>query len=169
MALCYPRPIELRKAEWSNIDLEKREWFIPADHTKMRRDFIVPLSRQAVTVFKEVRGVSKHVRLVFPSIRNLERPLSENAMNSALRRMGFAKDEHTSHGFRASASTILNGRRYPSDVIEASLAHLDPNVVRRTYNRYSYWDERVQMAQDWADICDELKTKTPRRGHDDLV
>ncbi|WP_198585941.1 tyrosine-type recombinase/integrase [Pararhizobium haloflavum] len=142
---------------------------MPAPHTKMRRDFVIPLSRQAVSILKDIGEFSGKARLVFPSIRNLERPLSENAMNSALRRMGYDKHEHTSHGFRSSASTILNGRRYHSDVIEASLAHLDPNVVRRTYNRYSYWDERVQMAQEWADICDELRSKKPRRDNSDLV
>ncbi len=169
MALCYPRPIELRLAEWSDIDLEGRQWHIPASRTKMRRPHDIPLSRQAREILLQVKKFSGDGRLVFPSIRNQARPLSENAMNSALRRMGYTKDEHTSHGFRASASSILNRRRFHPDVIEASLAHLDPNEVRRTYNRYAYWEERVEMAQKWADICDELKSVKKSRRHDDLI
>lgn len=167
MALCFPRPIELRKAEWSHIDLEAKVWNIPAELTKMRRPHDIPLSTQAVAIFKEVKRFSGEGRLVFPSIRSLERPLSENAMNSALRRMGYAQDEHTSHGFRSSASSILNSRGFPPNVIESALAHLDPNEVRRTYNRYSYWNERVTMAQAWADICDDLKRS--KRRNDDLI
>lgn len=126
-----------------------------------------PLSHQAIAIFERVARFSGDGTLVFPSIRSLKKPLSENAMNSALRRMGYEKHEHTSHGFRSSASSILNRRRFHPDVIERSLAHFDQNVIRRAYNRYEYWDERVEMAQAWADICDKLKAK--RRRNDDLV
>ena len=88
-------------------------------------------------------------------------------MNAALRRMGITKDEHTAHGFRSSASTILNERRYRHDVIEAQLAHVEPNEVRRAYNKARYWSERVALMQDWADICDELKR--PKWDDSDLV
>ncbi|WP_099867233.1 tyrosine-type recombinase/integrase [Pararhizobium haloflavum] len=169
MALCYPRPVELRKACWEHFDLKRAEWTIPAEHSKLRREFVIPLSPQAIDIARSVAAFSGRRGLVFPSVRNPDRPLSENAMNSALRRMGYAKTEHTSHGFRSSASTILNARRFPSDVIEASLAHLDPNRVRRTYNRYDYWDERVAMAQQWADICDQLRLTALRRDNSDLV
>lgn len=169
MALCYPRPIELRLAEWRDIDPTGLQWHVPAHRTKMRRPHDIPLSHQARAILLQLREFSGSGRLVFPSIRDPERPLSENAMNSALRRMGYLQDEHTSHGFRASASSILNRRRFRIDVIEASLAHLDPNEVRRTYNRYAYWEERVEMAQRWADICDELKFARHKRRHDDLI
>lgn len=114
------------------------------------------------------RPLSGDSKFVFPSIRSDEKVLSENAMNAALRRMGYGKDEHTAHGFRASASTILNSRKiYRDVVIEKQLAHLDPNKVRATYNRWQYWDEREVLMQDWADICDSLKR--PKRDNSDLI
>jgi integrase len=115
----------------------------------------VPLSRQAVAVLKDVARISGRARLVFPSIRSLERPLSENAMNAALRRIGFTKTEHNSHGFRSSFSTILNARGFDPEVIERSLAHQDSSV-RAIYNRSRYWKDRIELMQQWADIVDEL-------------
>ena len=127
----------------------------------MRHPHEVPLSKQALAVLDEVWPYSEHASLVFPSIRSNRRPLSENSMNAALRRLGYTKDEVTAHGFRATASTILNSRGYDSDVIEAVLAHQDRNTVRRAYNRSKYWPQRVALMQDWADLLDELKREKP--------
>ena len=122
----------------------------------MRREHDVPLSSQALAVLRGVWDLSSS-ELVFPSIRSTVKPLSENAMNSALRRMGYTKDEVTAHGFRSSASTILNERGFNPDVIEAALAHQDEDEVRRAYNRARYWDERVKMLQAWADLLDKFQ------------
>ena len=100
--------------------------------------------------------------LVFPSIRSSKRPLSENAMNSALRRMGYTSEEMCAHGFRSSASTILNGRGFSPDVIEAALAHQDEDEVRRVYNRAKYWPERVELLQTWADLLDDFRQQSLR-------
>jgi integrase len=154
-ALTATRPGEARGAEWSEFDLDAAKWVIPAPRTKMRREHDVPLSRQAVAVLKDVARISGRARLVFPSIRSLERPLSENAMNAALRRIGFTKTEHNSHGFRSSFSTILNARGFDPEVIERSLAHQDSSV-RAIYNRSRYWKDRIELMQQWADIVDEL-------------
>jgi integrase len=131
---------------------------------KMRRPHEVPLSRQAMEILRDIWPLSDHGELVLPSIRSARKPLSENAMNSALRRMGYANEEMTSHGFRSAASTILNGRGFDPDVIEAALAHQDKNAIRRTYNRSSYWPERVKLLQTWADMLDDFK-KLAGAGH----
>lgn len=141
----------------SEIVFPKAIWHIPAERMKMRRPHDVPLSRQAVSALREVWDLFPKSELVLPSIRSWRRPLSENAMNSALRRMGYEKDEVTAHGFRASASTILNDRGFDRDVIEAALAHEDQDEVRRAYNRSRYWPQRVELMQQWADILDELR------------
>lgn len=156
-ALTFARPGEVRLADWTEINLDAKVWNIPAERTKMRRSHDVPLSKQALMILKEVRALDPHSRLVFPSIRTNKKALSENAMNSALRRMGYKKDEMTAHGFRSSASSILNGRRFDADVIEAQLSHLDTNKVRRIYNRSDLWDERVELMRKWANILDELR------------
>ncbi len=170
MALCYPRPVELRHAEWGHFDFKEKVWTIPEHLAKMRRPHDIPLSSQALTIIQGLKPISGDSQYVFPSLRSLRKVISENGMNSALRRMGYMKEEHTSHGFRASASSILNQRKYGfhPDVIERSLAHIDKNQVRRAYNRHEYWDERVVMAQAWADICDALKLQK-RRDNDDLI
>jgi integrase len=159
-ALTFPRPVELRKAEWVEFDLGNKVWHIPEERMKVRRPHDVPLSRQAIDVLLNVKIISGAGRLVFPSIRSADKILSENALNSALRRMGFTKDEATAHGFRSSASTILNQAGYRSEVIEMQLAHIDHNEVRRSYNRAQYWPERVKMMQSWADLIDEMKKPT---------
>lgn len=157
IALTFARPVEVRKASWDEFDMEDAVWHIPAERTKARREHDVPLSTQAVVVINRARRITGRGPLVFPSMRSAHRPLSENAMNSALRRMGYRQDEMTAHGFRATASTILNERGYREDVIEAQLAHLEPNRIRRAYNRAQYWDERVAMMQAWADILDSFQ------------
>lgn len=157
-ALTMCRPIEVRLMRKKEIIWPKATWEIPADRMKMRRPHDVPLSRQALAVLREVWDLFPESDLVLPSIRSFRRPLSENAMNSALRRMGYDKTEHTAHGFRASASTILNGRRIAdAEVIEVALAHLDEDEVRRAYNRAKFWPERVKLLQDWADLLDQFR------------
>lgn len=157
LVLTCVRPGEVRGAVRDEFDLEKRMWRIPAERMKMRQPHHVPLSRQALQVLDDIWPLSENGTYVFPSIRSPSRPLSENAFNSALRRMGFAKHEATAHGFRATASTILNSRDYDPDVVEAVLAHQDKNDVRRAYNRATYWKQRVVLMQEWADLLDSFK------------
>jgi integrase len=157
LALTCVRPGEVRGATRDEFDLKKTIWHIPAERMKMRAPHNVPLSKQALQVLREVWPLTEHGGLVFPSIRSTKRPLSENAMNAALRRLGYGKDEVTAHGFRVTASTILNARNYDPDVIEAVLAHQDKNAIRRTYNRATYWEQRVTLMQEWADLLDALK------------
>ncbi len=156
-ALTFTRPGEVRGATWAEINMEEAVWRINGARTKVRRPHDVPLSRQALDVLREVKVVGRASALVFPSIRSNARPLSENAMNAALRRMGFTQDEMTAHGFRAAASSILNERSFRPDVIEAALGHQDQNEIRRAYNRASYWPERIELMQAWADCIDQLK------------
>jgi integrase len=157
-ALTFARPGEVRGAKRKEFDFEKAVWSIPEERTKMRRPQEVPLSRQSIELLRSIWTLSDHAELVFPSIRSNRKPLSENAMNSALRRMGYTQDEMTAHGFRASASTVLNARGYNPDVIEAALGHQDENEIRRVYNRAKYWPERVKLMQDWADLLDTFRT-----------
>ncbi|MBY4616138.1 tyrosine-type recombinase/integrase [Rhizobium redzepovicii] len=158
-ALCFARPGETRSMEWSELDLVNAIWTIPAAKTKMRREHHVPLSRQAIEVIKHMKDLFGDKPKVFPSMMSGKTLLSENSMNSALRRMGVGGGEHTAHGFRSSASSILNeSGKFSPDAIEAQLAHLDTREVRRIYNRATYWNERVQMMQWWADMLDEERT-----------
>jgi integrase len=163
LALTVARPGDIRGMRRSEIDFAKAVWRIPAERMKMRRPHDIPLSRQALAVLKDIWSLSDRHELVLPSIRAATKPLSENAVNASLRRMGYAKDEMTAHGFRSSASTILNERGFDPDVIEATLAHQDADQVRRAYNRATYWKKRVQLMQDWADILDDLRVLSDRR------
>lgn len=159
-ALCFARPGETRSMEWAELDLENSIWTIPATKAKMRREHHVPLSRQAKQVIEHMKELFGDQPQVFPSMMSGKKLLSENSMNSALRRMGIDGAEHTAHGFRSSASSILNeSREFKPDAIEAQLAHLDGSKVRRVYNRATYWDERVRMMQWWADTLDEERYK----------
>lgn len=152
------RPGEVRKAEWSDIDLEHREWRIPGDKMKMRNEHIVPLSRQAVSILEEIRPLTGTGRYVFPSVRSAERPMSENTVNAALRRMGYTSDQMTAHGFRSMASTRLNeAHLFHPDAIERQLAHGEKDKVRAAYHRAQYLPERVKMMQWWADYLDSLR------------
>ncbi|WP_192180296.1 tyrosine-type recombinase/integrase [Mesorhizobium amorphae] len=160
MALLFPRPGELRAAEWDEFDFESSVWIIPEARMKMRRPHRVPLSRQAVSVLTSLREISGGGSLLFPSVRSGSRPISDNTLNAALRRMGYGKEEATAHGFRATASTLLNecGKWHP-DAIERQLAHIENNDVRRAYARAAHWEERVKMMQWWADYLGELESK----------
>lgn len=154
----FVRPGELRHAEWGEIDLDGALWTMPAAKTKMRKDHMVPLSRQAVALFTELYEATGPQGYVFPSIRTRTRPMSENTINAGLRRLGYTGDEMTAHGFRAMASTLLNesGKWHP-DAIERALAHGDSDKVRAAYHRGAHWKERVAMAQWWSDYLDTLR------------
>lgn len=156
--LTFVRPGELRHAEWAEIDKETAEWRIPAERMKMREKHIVPLSRQALDVLEEIRPLTGTGRYVFPGGRTVARPMSENAVLAALRRMGYEKGEMTGHGFRSMASTILHEQGWPSDVVERQLAHGERNKVKASYNFAQHLPERRKMMQDWADYLDALRS-----------
>ncbi|WP_339071852.1 tyrosine-type recombinase/integrase [Methylovirgula sp. 4M-Z18] len=165
LPLVFSRPGEPRMAEWSEFDFERAIWTVPAARTKMRHEHQVPLSRQATAILNGLKPLTGHGRLVFPSLRSKERPISDNTMNASMRRMGYSKDEVTAHGFRATFSTMANeSRRFSVDAIERALAHVDDNQVRRAYNRAEFWTERVEMAQWWADHLDSLKAGSTTPG-----
>lgn len=158
MAILFPRPGELRTAEWPEFDFDKDVWTIPAAKTKMRREHRIYLPPQAVAILKEQRKISGGGRLVFPGLKTVETPISENTLNGALRRLGFTQEEMTSHGFRASASTLLNvSGKWNPDAIERQLAHVEANQIRGAYARGDFWDERVKMMRWWADYLDQLR------------
>ena len=158
LALTMTRPGDVRHMQRSEIIFPKALWRIPAERMKMRRPHDVPLSKQALAVLRGVWDLSAG-DLVLPSIRSEKRPLSEGAFNAALRRMGYGKEEVTAHGFRSSASTILNERGFNPDVIEAALAHQDEDDVRRAYNRATYLKERIMLMQEWADLLDQFRVQ----------
>jgi len=160
--LVFTRPGELRKAEWAEIDLEKAEWRIPAARMKMREQHIVPLSRQAVAILRELQPSTGRFQLVFPSVRSRIRPISDNTVNAALRRLGYTKDEITGHGFRSMASTLLNEQGWNRDAIERQLAHGERDAVRAAYNYAEHLPERRRMMQAWADYLDRLKSEVNR-------
>lgn len=154
----FVRPGELRQAEWAELDLEKAVWSIPAERMKMRKAHKVPLSHQSLALIEELREISGHRQHLFPCMGSPRRPMSENGVNQALRRMGYETGEMTAHGFRALAASLLNemGQWHP-DAIERQLAHQDTSAVRRAYARGEYWDERVAMMQHWSDYLDGLR------------
>lgn len=154
----FQRPGEIRMAKWSELDLDERIWRIPAGRAKMGREHVLPLSRQSVAILLEVHQLTGRGNYVFPSIRTPLRPMSENTVNAALRRLGYAGDEMTAHGFRSTASTLLNeSGRWSADAIERSLSHGDTDKVRAAYHRGAHWNERLEMAQWWSDELDRLK------------
>jgi integrase len=162
LPLLFCRPGELRLADWSEFDFEKMVWSVPAGRMKMRRPHHVPLSEQAVAILHEVQEISgRKEGYVFTASHTVTRPLSENTLNAALRRLGYSKDEVTAHGFRATASTLLNeSGKWSADAIERALAHGDDDRIRGVYNRSAYWAERVKMGQWWANHLDMLRSGT---------
>jgi integrase len=160
LALLFPRPGELRLAQWPEFDLERAVWSIPASRMKMRRLHRMPLPDQALELLGALRLISKG-NFLFPGVRSPTRPISDGTLNAALRRLGYAKDEATGHGFRATASSLLNesGRWHPG-AIERQLAHIEGNSVRAAYARSEHWNERVSMMQWWADYLDQLRATT---------
>lgn len=156
--LLFVRPGELRQAEWSEFNLDEAEWKIPAEKMKMKSVHIVPLSNQALEILKELEQHTGHVKYLFPGLRSINRPMSDNTVNAALRRLGYDKNEMSGHGFRSMASTILHEQGWPHDAIERQLAHADRNKVSAAYNYADYLPKRKEMMQRWADYLDELKT-----------
>jgi integrase len=154
----FVRPGELRQAEWAEMDLDEGVWNIPAHKMKMKQPHIVPLCAQAIEILTELKQLTGASRYVFPSVRSFARPMSNNTVNAALRRMGYDKDTMTGHGFRALARTILDEvLQVRPDYIEHQLAHAvrDPNG--RAYNRTAHLEGRREMMQTWADYLDRLK------------
>ena len=162
--LTFVRTIELRAARWAEIDFKNAEWRIPADRMKMREVHIVPLSRQAVGILKSLWAMNGHREYLFPNKRDHKRYITATTLNRALERMGFLGEGSigfSAHGFRATASTILNEAGFRSDVIERQLAHQERNNVRAAYNHAQYMDERCVMMQCWADMVDDIGKDTP--------
>lgn len=157
--LVFVRPGELRKAVWSEFELDGDEplWRIPAKRMKMREQHLVPLSKQAVAILCDLRPLTGPDGYVFPSVRNASRPMSENTLNVALRRLGYDKHTMTAHGFRSMASTLLNEQQWHKDAIERQLAHGERDKVRGSYNFAEHLPERRRMMQAWADYLDKLR------------
>ena len=152
LVLLYPRPRELRMARWQEIDLDEATWTIPPDREKNRRTHVKPLPRLSVNLLREHHEITGFGELVFPASANPRKALSENALNQALHRLGY-KGQHTSHGFRSSASSLLNeSGHWNEDAIEAELCHIERNQSRRAYHRSRYWDERTRMTEWWANL-----------------
>ena len=160
LALLFPRPGELRLATWNEFDFDRAVWSIPATRMKMRRPHRIPLAPQALTKLDALRQLSSG-GLLFPGVRSVSRQISDGTLNAALRRLGYGKDEVTAHGFRATASSLLNesGRWHP-DAIERQLAHVEGDNVRAAYARGEHWEQRVAMMQWWADRLDQLRLST---------
>ena len=165
--LLFQRPGELRAAEWSEFDLDAAEWRIPATRQKIKKadkenprtpPHVVPLPSQAVAILRELELLTGAGRLLFPGLRTPSRPMSENTVNGALRRLGYTTEQMTGHGFRHMASTRLNELGWNPDAIERQLSHRDRNAIRGTYNLAQYLDERRRMMQAWADYLDGLRT-----------
>jgi len=159
MLLTFVRTVELRAAHWTEINLERAEWRIPAERMKMREPHLVPLSRQAVELLRELHTHTGGRGMLFPNYRNPKTCMTATTLNRALERMGFnGKDSigFSAHGFRATASTILNELNFRPDVIERQLAHAERNKVRASYNQGEYLEERRAMMQQWADLTDEM-------------
>lgn len=157
--MVFVRPGELRKAEWGEFDLEAGDWRIPASRMKMNAPHIVPLATQAVHILRDLKPLTGDGRYVFPGARSSDRPMSENTINAALRRLGYDKDQMTGHGFRSMASTRLNEQGWNRDAIERQLAHAERDNVRAAYNYAEHLAERRRMMQAWADYLESLKAK----------
>jgi integrase len=159
-ALVFVRPGELRHAEWREFDFANAEWRIPPEKMKMRRPHRVPLSRQAIGLLRALQAISGEGRYLFPSISSVVRPISENTLNEALRRLGYSSRQMTTHGFRTMASTRLNEMGgWNPDAIERQLAHQETDDIRRAYmHAAEFWPERVRMMQAWADYLDDLRS-----------
>ncbi len=155
--LVFVRPGELRHAEWSEIDFDVAEWRIPASKMKMKAPHIVPLSIQALSILSEIKPLTGNGKYVFPSVRTRKRPMSENTINVALRRIGYDKQTMTGHGFRSMASTLLNEQGFNRDWIERQLAHSERDESRAAYNYAEHVTERRNMMQSWADYLDGIK------------
>jgi integrase len=159
--LLIVRPGELRNAEWEHFDFGAAEWRIPARNMKMRAPHLVPLSRQSLEILKELKEATGDGQYLFPKLGDRFRPMSENTVNKALRTMGYVREEMTGHGFRSTASTLLNEHRWDRDAIERQLAHTERSGVRAAYNYAEHLPVRRQMMQAWADYLDQLRLARP--------
>lgn len=160
LALLACRPGELRHATWSEFDLNARVWNIPAERMKMRRPHRIPLSSRSIEVLEGLGSLMQRTEspLVFPGVRVASRPISENTLGAALRRLGYSTDEMVAHGFRSTFSTLANeSGKWSVNAIEAALAHIEPNAVRRAYARGDYWEERILLMEWWSDYCDTMR------------
>jgi integrase len=157
--LVFVRPGELRGAQWAEFDFEKSEWRIPAERMKMRVQHVVPLSTQAIAVLRDLQQLTGRFALAFPGVRSRFRPMSDNTVTAALRRMGYSGQDMTGHGFRSMASTLLNEQGWNRDAIERQLSHGERDAVRAAYNYAQHLPERREMMQAWADFLDQLKTQ----------
>lgn len=156
--LVFVRPGELRAAEWTELDLDGHIWRIPGERMKMKAAHVVPLSKQAVAILRKLQEFTGHGRYVFPSLRSASRPMSENTINAALRRLGYSGEEMTGHGFRSLAATRLNEMGWNADAIERQLAHAESYKVRDAYTHAAqYLKERTKMMQAWSDYLDSLR------------
>jgi integrase len=157
---CSSARDELRHARWREFDFKEAVWRIPAETMKMDRPHRVPLARQAIALLRELRTVTGQGEFLFPAVNSVRRPMSENTMNAALRRLGYTKEQVSVHGFRTMASTLLNEmRRWSADAIERQLAHQEEDAVRRAYmHAAEFWGERVEMMQAWADYIEETRS-----------
>ncbi len=157
-ALIFVRPGELRHAEWNEFDLDAAVWSVPAEKMKMRRQHHVPLARRSLAVLRDLKDITGSVRWLFPSICTIARPISENTLNAALRRLDYDSEAMSTHGFRAMAATRLSEMgRWNPDAVERQLAHQEASAVRRAYTHsMEYWSERVSMMQVWAVYLEEL-------------
>ena len=156
--LVFVRPGELRHAEWSEIDFQKAEWRIPVEKMKTKSVHIVPLSKQALEILTDVHNITGHLQYVFTSVTSVKRPMSENTVNMALRRIGYDNTQMTAHGFRSMASTILHEQGWLHDATERQLAHSDRNKVSAAYNYAEHLPKRKEMMQHWADYLDGLRS-----------
>ncbi len=167
LAFTFCRSTEIRNAEWKEFDFEDKLWRIPAERMKMKRDHLVPLSKQAIAVLEKLRMYSGKGQYVFPCYRSETVSFGKTALQRAIRVMGFERDEMCPHGFRSMASTLLNEQGYNADWIERQLAHVSNNQVRAAYNRAEYLPERRKMLQEWADYLDKLRKKA-RNAQEDM-
>ena len=153
----FVRPGELRRAEWAEIDLDEKQWIIPAKKIKTRIDHIVPLADQVIALLEDIQPLTGHRQYIFPGARSPRRPMSENALLAALRNLGYTKEQMTPHGFRATARTLLDEElNYPPHLIEHQLAHAVKDANGRAYNRTAHLPQRREMMQSWADYLDSL-------------
>ena len=155
--LVFTRPGELRRAEWSEIDLKAKQWNIPGAKMKMGQPHVVPLSTQAVAVLEELQPLTGQGKYLFPSVRSPRDPMSDNTVNAALRRLGYSTEDMTGHGFRTMASTLLHELGWNTDAIERQLAHAERDPIKAAYNRAQHLPERRRMMQAWADYLDALR------------
>lgn len=168
--LVFVRPGELRAMAWDEVSTRKARWIIPAAKTKQRREHIVPLARQALALLEEARELSGEHDFVFPNSRSPREPMSEGTLASALAQIGYSSKVHTPHGFRSTASTLLNAsKKWSPDVIEAQLAHKPVDRIRAIYNRDDYMEDRIAMMTWWADECDRLRLLARRRSVSELL